>query len=43
MTERMLDSQLAALEEPKNALTIDIGRSPTEIVSEIRAKLALQP
>jgi gluconokinase len=43
MTERMLDSQLAALEEPKNGLTIDIGRSPTEIVSEIRAKLALQP
>jgi gluconokinase len=43
MTERMLDGQLAALEEPKNALTIDIGQSPTEIVSEIRAKLALQP
>jgi gluconokinase len=41
MSERMLASQLAALEEPKDALTIEIDRSLTEIVSEIRAKLPI--
>ncbi|MGA8066729.1 MAG: gluconokinase [Terriglobales bacterium] len=41
MTERMLQSQLAALEEPEDALVVDIERSPAEIVAEIRAALRL--
>lgn len=41
MTERMLQSQLAALEEPEDAVTVDVARTPEEIVTEIRAKLAL--
>jgi gluconokinase len=41
MTERMLDSQLATLEEPENAVAVDIDRSPVEIVGEIRTKLGL--
>lgn len=42
MTERMLESQLAALEEPGHAVVIDVDRSPAEIVAEIRARLALK-
>jgi len=41
MTERMLESQLAALEEPEHAVVVDVGRPPAEIVAEIRAKLEL--
>jgi len=41
MTERMLDSQLAALEEPERAIVVDVDRSSAEIVAEIRARLAL--
>jgi gluconokinase len=41
MTERMLASQLSALEAPADAVTVDADRSPAEIVTEIRAKLAL--
>ncbi len=41
MTERMLDSQLAALEPPEDAVAVDADRSPAEIVTEIRARLAL--
>jgi gluconokinase len=41
MTERMLESQLAALEEPEDAVVIDIDRAPAEIAAEIRARLAL--
>jgi gluconokinase len=41
MTERMLDSQLAALEAPVDAVAVDADRSPAEIVTEIRARLAL--
>ena len=41
MTERMLDSQLAALEAPERAIVVDVDRSPAEIVAEIRARLAL--
>jgi gluconokinase len=40
MTEPMLDSQLAALEAPENALVVEVDRSPAEIVAEIRAGLA---
>jgi gluconokinase len=41
MTEKLLDSQLATLEEPRDATVVDIDRSPEEIVREIRAKLQL--
>lgn len=36
MKASMLDSQLATLESPKDALTVDIRRTPREIVSEVR-------
>ena len=42
MTERMLESQLVALEEPEDAVVIDVDRSPAEIVAEIRARLGLK-
>jgi gluconokinase len=41
MTERMLASQLAALEEPEVAAVVDVDRPPAEIVAEIRTRLAL--
>ncbi len=41
MTERMLESQLATLEEPEDAVVVDVVRSPEEIVAEIRRKLSL--
>jgi gluconokinase len=41
MTERMLDSQLAALQAPEDAVAVDADRSPAEIVADIRARLAL--
>src|SRR5215467_7937665 len=41
MKEQMLTSQLADLEEPADSLTIDIAKSPEEIVSEIRNHLGL--
>jgi gluconokinase len=40
MTERMLDSQLAALQAPEDAVAVDADRSPAQIVTEIRARLA---
>jgi gluconokinase len=42
MTERMLESQIAALEEPQNAVVVEVSRSATEVVAEIRAKLGLK-
>jgi carbohydrate kinase (thermoresistant glucokinase family) len=36
MSAGMLDSQFQTLEEPQNALTIDIGHTPQEIISIIR-------
>jgi gluconate kinase len=41
MTEQMLESQLAALEEPVDAVVVDVDRSPMEIAAEIRARLGL--
>lgn len=41
MTEAMLDSQLAALEAPADAVTVNIDQPPAAIVVEIRAKLRL--
>jgi gluconokinase len=41
MKEQMLASQLADLEEPDEAVSIDIRKSPEQIVSEIRKQLRL--
>jgi gluconokinase len=41
MTEPMLASQLAALEEPEHAIVIEADGTPEEIVREILARLAL--
>ena len=41
MKQDMLDSQLATLEEPHNALAIDGSKSPPEIVNDIRQRLGL--
>jgi gluconokinase len=41
MREQMLASQLADLEEPANALTIDAANSPVQIVAEIRRTMDL--
>jgi gluconokinase len=41
MKEQMLASQLADLEEPTDAITIDAAKSPEEIVSEIRSRVEL--
>jgi gluconokinase len=40
MTERMLQSQLATLEEPGDAIMINADRLPAEIIAEIKSKLA---
>ena len=40
--EKILASQLADLEEPEGAVTVDISGSPEEIASEIRKRLALR-
>jgi gluconokinase len=39
--EQLLASQFAALEEPKNAVGVDIGGSADEIVAEIKRRLGL--
>jgi gluconokinase len=41
MTEAMLDSQIAALEAPADAVTVNIDQLPPAMASEIRAKLGL--
>jgi carbohydrate kinase (thermoresistant glucokinase family) len=41
MSERMLESQLADLEEPQYEMVVDVSHSPEEITAEIRSKLAL--
>ncbi len=41
MTEQMLDSQLQTLEEPEEALTINVNCSPSEIAKQIKTRLAL--
>lgn len=40
-TERLLSSQLADLEEPSDSITIEVSRSPEQIVAEIRKQLGL--
>lgn len=39
--EQLLASQFADLEEPTDALTVDVAHVPEEIVAEIRQRLAL--
>jgi gluconokinase len=39
--QSLLESQLAVLEEPENALSIDASGTPEEIVQEIRGRLGL--
>ena len=39
--EQLLASQLADLEEPTDAITIEVSRSPEQIVAEIRKQLGL--
>jgi gluconokinase len=42
MTEKLLASQLQTLEEPADAVTVDIAHSVDEIVAEIRERLGLR-
>jgi gluconokinase len=39
--EKILAGQFADLEEPEDAVTVDISRTPPEIVRQIRSKLGL--
>jgi gluconokinase len=39
--ESLLPSQLATLEEPRDALVVDVSQTPEEIVDEVCARLAL--
>jgi gluconokinase len=41
MKPEMLQSQFATLESPRNALTLDITRTPDDLVAEIRRALGL--
>lgn len=41
MKPEMLDSQLATLEEPKDALVVDIAHTPEQIVAEIRRRFRI--
>ena len=41
MKPAMLESQLAALEPPADALTLDVARAPADLVAEIRRHFSL--
>jgi gluconokinase len=41
MNPALLQSQFAALEEPQDAITVDVSRRPEEVVSFIRDRLRL--
>jgi gluconate kinase len=41
MTEGMLDSQFATLEEPKSAITVDVSGSVNDVVREVRRQLGV--
>lgn len=43
MNPKLLDSQFATLEEPADALTVDIAHTPAEIVADILGKLGRTP
>lgn len=40
-TEKILNSQFETLEEPEDAIAVDVGNTPEEIVREIRERLKL--
>ena len=40
-TEEILKSQFEALEEPEDAIVVEVGGTPEEIVSDIRDRLKL--
>ncbi|MBW4480602.1 MAG: gluconokinase [Tolypothrix brevis GSE-NOS-MK-07-07A] len=41
MNEKLLQSQFDTLEEPTNAISVDVSRSPEEIVQNIRLSLGI--
>lgn len=43
MPASLLDSQFAALEEPRDAIRLDIARTPEQILRELRLRLGLNP
>jgi gluconokinase len=43
MPPGLLETQLDALEEPRQALTVDVSPSPAEIVRSLRTELGLEP
>jgi gluconate kinase len=43
MNPALLDSQFAALEEPRDAIVVDVDGSPEALVGAIRAGLAAAP
>jgi gluconokinase len=40
-TEAILADQFAVLEEPRDAVVVDVGRTPEEMVAEIRGRMGL--
>ncbi len=42
MTKSLLQSQFATLEEPEDAIVVDISPSPSEILKSIRGLLHLK-
>jgi gluconokinase len=42
MSAKLLDSQLATLELPRDALTVENDRTPNEVVAEILRKLEIR-
>ncbi len=41
--EKILKTQIETLEEPGNAVVVDVSRSPTDVLKEIKRQLQLQP
>jgi gluconokinase len=41
MTAKLLESQFAALEQPRNAIVVDVGAEPDELAARVSAALAL--
>jgi gluconate kinase len=41
MNPSLLESQFEALEEPKQAITVDVAAAPKDVVISIREKLSI--
>jgi gluconokinase len=41
-TEAILADQFAVLEEPRDSVVVDVGRTPEEMVAEIRRRMGLE-